>query len=230
MSLPDLSKAVSDQFDAIVASGAINTMIETHLTKTIDDILKDQLRGYSDFGKAVKERVEQALQVADLKDLPNYGQFVCNIIAKNVDSQLHGAWAKKLEADVAAMFIDPPAEIALEDLIEKFKTHVRKNAFGELDHRMTLHLEESRGGYWVVAMDKERGKERYRCDLRFQINAEGGMFGLHLDGEDLKKTLFVGPFDEFERLIFRMYVQGTKVLIPSGSDVGDFDLSLHEDD
>jgi hypothetical protein len=230
MSLPDLSKAVSDHFAAIVASGAINTMIETHLTKTIDDILKEQLRGYSDFGKAVKERVEEALQVADLKDLPNYGQFVCNIIAKNVDHQLHGEWAKKLEADVAAMFIDAPAEITLEDLIEKFKKHVRDNAYGDMDHRMTLHLQESSGGYWQVAMDKSHGTEKYRCELRFQINPEGEMFCLHVDGEDLKKNLFIGPFDAFERLLFRMYVQGTKVRIESGSDAHDFNLSLHDDD
>lgn len=230
MSLPDLSKVVADQFEALSASGAIEKMIETHLSESINTILKEQLRSYSDFGKGLAERVAGAIKIADVNDLPHYGQFVSGIIARNVDHQLHGEWAKKLESDIASMFVEAPAEIKLDDLIEKYKKHVRENAFSETGDSITLHLEASSYGYWAVAMDKDAGTEKYRCALRFQVNKEGEMFALHLDDEEMKKQLFVGPFDEFERLIFRMYVTGTKIRIAPHSDVHDFDLSLRNDD
>jgi hypothetical protein len=230
MSLPDLSKLVAEQFAAIVTSGAIEKMIETHLSKSIDTILKEQLHSFSDFGKAVEERVTNALQVAELKNLPNYGQLVSTIIARNVDQQLHGEWAKKLESEIAAMFVKPPAEIGLDELVEKFKEHARENAFGDLADSITLHLESSSYGYWHVAMDQDDGKDKYQCDVRFQVNKEGAIFGLHLDDNDMKKQLFVGPFDAFERLIFSMYVNGTKVRIERDAGADDFDLSLHDED
>jgi len=230
MFLPDLHKVVSDQFAAIVESGTIQTMIEKHLSESINEILKEQLRSYGAFGKTIKPLVEQALQIDDLRELPSYGQFMCNIIRKNVDQQLHGEYAKKLADDIAALFMDAPAEIAFEDLIEKFKEHTKNSAFSELDYRMTLHLEYSQYGSWYVAMDKEDGKEKYRCALRFHVNKEGEMFALTIDDSDMKKDLFIGPFNEFERLLFRMYVQGTKVRIEPHSEPHDFSLQYTHDD
>lgn len=228
--LPDLSALVAHQFAALVASGSIEKMIETHLSKSIDEILKSELKDWSDFGKALTEKVKAALQIGSLRDLPNYGQFISTIIAKNVDSQLHGAYAKKLAEDVAAMFVEPPAEITLEQFIEDFKQHVRKNAFGETDHSMTLHIEHSNSST-VIAMDKDSGKERYRCAIRFQVWREDQhIFGLNIGHEDMKKDLFVGPFNEFERKLFRMYVQGTKFIVEPDADRHDFDLTLHDYD
>ena len=230
MSLPDLSQAVADKFNEIVASGAIEKMLGEHLEATINTILKEQFRTYGAFGKALEPKIEEALQIADLKDLPKYGVFIQNIVRKNVDSQLHGAYMQKLESDIAELFIEPPAEYSLEQLVEDFKKHVREHAYSELDARMTLILEASSYGFWHVEMDKDEDKDKYHCAVRFAVNKEGVIYSLSIDGDDMKKDLFVGPFDSFERFLFRMYVMGTKLVIPAHTEAHDFDLSLRADD
>ncbi len=227
--LPDLSTLVSQQFAALVDSGRISEMIETHLSKAVEDVLKDELRAYSKFGEAVKEKVKEALQVSALKDLPSYGEFIGNIIARNVDSQLHGAYAAKLAEDVKAMFVEPPAEITLEEFIADYKDYVRRNTYGALDPEMSLHIKRS-GSSVSVSIDRASRKEWHRCEIRFQVWFEDGrIFGLHIDGHELNKELFIGPFDEFERKLFHMYVQGTRFIVPRDADSCDFDLSLHDD-
>lgn len=229
MSLPDLSKAVAEQFAAIVESGAIQTMIEKHLSDSISTILKEQLRTYSDFGKALESKVKAALTVEDLRDLPNYGHFLSSIIAKNVDQQLHGAYAVKLAEDVATLFKDAPAEITLDAFIDLFKQHARDNPVRDLGYRITLHLKEWDSGGFVVHMDEDEDKRQHDCDLQFQVTSAGKIFALKFKDSDVAKNLFIGGMDNFERALFRMYVQGTTFRIEPGSDRQDFDLSLRDD-
>lgn len=228
--LPDLAEIVRRQFEAVAASGVVERMVEERLTKTIEDVLKEQLRDWSDFGKALSEKVKGSLQIADMKDLPNYGQFMSNIIAKNVDRQLHGKYAAQLAKDVEELFVDAPAEITLADLIAAFKEHITKDVYREHDDEISLHMEFSYGSWWI-ALDKSSGKGKYQCDMRFMVMRDTGkVFALYLDGSEIKKEIFVGPFDNFERLLMRIYVMGTKVIIEEGASEHDFDLSLRDYD
>lgn len=228
--LPDLSALVAAQFSALAASGAIEKMIETQLSKTIEDVLKDQLRSYSDFGKAVRENVEAALKIGDLEKLPNYGEFVGGIIAKNVDYQLHGAWAQKLEADIKELFIDAPESITLETLVEAFKKHVCDDIYRQREDSMTLHLGETTYGSRHVYMDRESDKEKYQCAIRFLVREDGSVFALTLDDQKVGKDLFIGSLDAFERLLMRIYVIGSKVIVHPDATVDDFELSYSNDD
>jgi hypothetical protein len=230
MSLPDLSKVFAEQFETIVASGAIQNMIAEQLKKTVDTVLKSQIESYSEFGNALKEKVKAALLIDDLRDLPNYGHFISGIIAKNVDQQLHGAYAAKLAEDIQTLFKDAPAEYTLEQLIEDFKKHITGRMFREHDHRMTLRLKEWDCGGFVVEMDQSANADRFSCDLSFQVNKEGEIFALKLKKSDVSKDLFIGGLDAFERAIFRMYVQGTKLVIEPGTTESDFSLYYGDDD
>lgn len=232
MSMPDLSKLVSDSFARIVASGAVEKAVENQLEKTIEGIINDQLRSHSDFGSALKEKVKAALQVNDdHMHLPSYGDLIQKIITRAVDAQVHGEYAKKLEANIASLLTEAPAEITLDKLIEDFKEYVKDRLCGDHDDRISLHIEESSsvsGGYWLVAMDKSSRKERYSCEIRFQVKPDGEIFGLQVEGADMTKKLFVGLYN-FERDLYRMYASGTKLKIEPGTSADDFSTSMRDD-
>jgi hypothetical protein len=229
MSLPDLQKVVAEQFESLVQSGAIESMLSKTLEKTVDEAVKAEMREYSDFGKAIREKIKAALMVDDLADLPNYGNFISGIVRKNVDSQLHGAYAAKLADDLEKLFCDVPAEMTLEQLVADFKQHVKQD-WRDHDHRMTLHLKEWDSGGFVVELDRKSRAERYSCEVQFQVNQEGSIYALRINKSDVSKDLFVGGLNSFERALFRMYVQGTKLPIPPGTTEDDFSLYYGEDD
>lgn len=230
--MQELQNAVSTAFANIVASGAIEKAIQEQLGKTVDSLIKEQLREYGDFGKALKEHVAKAMQVnfADL-DLPSYNHFILSVIRKQADAALAGDIAKKLEADMAKLLQDAPAEITLEQLIEDFRDEF-KEKYGEPRYgNFTLYVRESEGvsGYWHIAMDPDERASEYSCKFRLAVAGDGRVYSMQIGDMDVKKSLFTLHLSGFERQLFRMYAAGTKVIIPPHSSEDDFSTSFGND-
>ncbi|WP_321946604.1 hypothetical protein [Paraburkholderia sp. J10-1] len=231
MTYPDLSNAVESAFANIVASGAIEKAIEAQLEKTVTAVINNNLERYGDFGKKLAEKVGAAMDIdVERMDLPSYAHFIEKIIARTVDAQLTGDVARKIEAHMAALLADAPTEITLDRLVEDFKQHVKDRAYGgDIDHEITLHVEEASYGYWYVAMDKDHSVEKYRCAFRMGVNEQGEIYSLSIGKEDVNKELFIHPARGFERDLYRMFVSGTIVRIEPGTSHHDFNLSMHDD-
>lgn len=230
MMFPDLTAAVETAFANIVASGAIERAIETQLEKTVTTLVNDSLERYGDFGKQLREKVSEAMNIdVSRMDLPSYGHFIEKIIARAVDAQLQGEVAKKIEANMASLLADAPAETTLETIVENFKIYVKDRAYGDsIDSEITMHIEESSYGYWNIALDKDSGVERYRCAFRMAVDDKGEIYSLSIDNEDMNKQLFLRPAVSFERDLYRMFVSGTKIKIESGTSRYDFNLEMCE--
>lgn len=227
-----MQKAVEAAFARIVADGAIEKAIEKQLQETISNIVSSHLREYGDFGKALKDQLGKALHV-DLSrtDLPGYGDFILKIVRGQVDNHLMGEAAKKIEANLAALLADPPAEITIDKLVEDFKEHVkRRNYGGELDHEITLHVECTDYGFWHIAMDKDSGEGQYQCEVRIGVDKDGSIYQLVLGEENMDKKLFIREPSGFERDMYRAFVGGTRIVIPEGAAAYDFDKSLRDYD
>jgi len=218
--MQELKQLVSQAFDKIVASGAIEQAIEKQLTETITSVVTDQLRGYSDFGKAVKEQVSAALAV-DLSQagLPTYGHLVTEIIRRRVDASMRGQFAAQLESDIAALLEPAPSEITLEALIEEF---IKAHEEGREGERFTLLIENEGRGFQYVYLDKEEHTEKYSCDYRIGV-MDGAVFSLNLGRQDVQKTLFCGPLHGFEKRLFQLFTAKSKLIIPAGVDTHSHD-------
>ena len=218
--MKELKQLVSEAFDRIVASGAIENAIEKKLTDTITSALDDQLRSYSDFGKAIKEQVSAALAVdLRLAGLPTYGHLITEIIRRRVDASMQGQFAAQLEQDIAALLDPAPAEITIETLIEEFiKAHGEDRA-GE---NFTLLIENEGRGFQYVALDQEARTGKYSCAYRIGV-MDGKVYSLNFRGEDVAKTLFIGPLRGFEKLLFQLFTAKSKLIIPADVDTHSHD-------
>lgn len=222
-----LKNAVAAAFDKVVASGAIETAIETKLNETISSAISEHLRSYSDFGKELKEKVSQAIGI-NLKDmdLPSYGDLVLNIIRRQLDAQMESDFAKRLEANMAALLAPAPAEITVEAIIEAFIKTYGEDKAGE---DFTLLIETKHTGFTYISLDKESDTSEYSCDFRIGIH-NGEVFSLALNGDDTKKKLFIGPLRDFEKLLFQLHTAKTKVIMPADISADDYPRSFPYND
>ena len=222
--MKELKQLVSEAFEKIVDSGAIEKAIEKQLTETITSAVTDQLRSYSDFGKAIKEQISTAIAV-DLSQagLPTYGHIVTEIIRRRVDASIQGEFAAQLEKDIAELLAPAPAEIAIEVLIEEF---IKAHEEGREGEKFTLLIEDDGRGFQYVCLDKGERTEKYSCDYRIGVH-DGAVYSLKLGRQDVQKTLFCGPLHGFEKLLFQLFTAKSKLIIPAGVDTHSHDYPTH---
>jgi hypothetical protein len=213
--MKELKQLVSEAFDRIVASGAIEQAIEKKLTDTITSAIDEQLRSYSDFGKDVKEQVAKAIGVdLSLAGLPTYGHLVTEIIRRQVEAQMHGEFAARLEKDIAALLAPAPAEISLEALVEEF---IKAHEEGREGRKFTLLIEDDGCGFQYVYLDPSERTDKYSCNYRIGVH-KGEVFSLNFGRQDVQKNLFIGPLGGFEKLLFQLFHAKSKLAIPAGID------------
>lgn len=225
--MEDLKSAVSTAFANVVASGAIEQAIEKQLADTIGSLIKAELREYSDFGKAIKDRVQQAIGV-DLKrlDLPSYNDLILQILHRQVDGIMRSEVAQQLESNMAKLLEQAPAEITLDKLIEQF---IEANKEDKEGQDFTLLIERKYGSTYIC-LDEDAGKSEYNCDFRLAIDKDGQVYSLMLGAKDVAKTIFMGPFYNFERTLFQLYAAKSKVIVPDGAEPHDFETSFPYND
>lgn len=221
--MDDLKSAVSTAFANVVTSGAIEQAIEKQLADTIGSLIKAELREYSDFGKAIKERVQQAVCVnLDRMDLPSYNDLILQIIRRQVDGIMQSEAAAQLESNMAKLLEQAPTEITMEKLIEDF---IEANKEDKEGQDFTLLIERKYGATYI-SLDEEPNKREYDCDFQISVDKDGKVYSLMLGAKDASKTLFMGPFYGFERALFQMYAARTKLILAADAEADDFDTTF----
>lgn len=221
----DLQNAVTEKFAQIAASGAIEAMIEKQLTETIGSIIQRQLETYSDFGKAVGEAVKKAVNVdIDRLELPGYNDLILKLIQRNVMAQMETSIESQVAKQMAELLAPPPAEIKLSDLIKQF-IEMKSSDDNQSDNpeNITLIIQAESYGFSHIYFDEEPDKEKYRCGYSIHLDKEGKAYSIKIDGEDTKKKLFVGPFYNFEKLMFNIHAAGVKVVLDQGDSEDDYE-------
>lgn len=218
--MKELKQLVSDAFDKIVASGAIEQAIEKKLTDTITRAIDEQLSSYSDFGQAMKAQVAKSIAV-DLSQagLPTYGHLVTEIIRRRVDASMNGQFAAQLEKDMAELLAPAPAEISVESLVEEF---IKAHADGREGERFTLLIQNEGHDFQYVCLDKNVRVDKYSCDYRIGVH-KGEVFSLNFGRQDVQKSLFIGPLGGFEKLLFQLFTAKSKLTIPADIDTHSHD-------
>lgn len=226
--MQELQNAVSNAFANIVASGAIEKAIEEKLTKTITSIVEEELRSYSDFGKALSHQVKTALQV-DFSNLglPGYNDLILKVIRAQVAHQADTSIAMHVEKQLAELLAPAPTEIKLSELVEEFITFANDDLGCSCDKpdQITLIVEDGTDGgrytslrnFYHISFDKNPGKDKYECDFRIDVN-DGKVYNVTLNKRDPSKSIFIGPIYGFARRVYQLYAAGTNLIIDGDAD------------
>ena len=210
----DLQILVQKELDTIASNGTIEKIVAAQLEATIKSILKDSMREYSDFGKKIKDKINEALCI-DLSNVSmvQYSAVVSAIIKEQLDKSLFATVNEPIARAVKEYTgLLEKTEWKLSEIIEAFKESI------EIDDRkssMTLDVKKSSYNYTHISFDKDFRKKEYDCAYNLSLDKEGKLYAFRAGqyvphrGEIRQKPIF-GRFDGF---IFKMYAMGCSVIV-----------------
>ena len=205
----NIQEQVQNSLDQIVSSGKVEEMISAQVEKTIDSIIKDSLREYSDFGKTLKKAVESALEInLEQVSVLGYQQIVVDIVNEKLKAAVMEKIATPIESALSQIIAPfDKRTYKLSEIIEQY----REKEYDSSDDdyvEISLHVEHSSYGTIHVAFDKSPNKERYECEYQLSIDKkESAIWSFEIKGwrpqrGDLRAQAIHGPFDHF---IFNLY-------------------------
>lgn len=221
----DMAGAARAAMAKLVVSGKIEQMIEAQLTKTIADLIGEQMRSYSDFGKALAGHIKQAIAFdPDRSSLTEYNATVAHIVNRKLSEQL-ALGAEHIGKVMDQILETPPAEIKLSQLVEDFKVWaVEDHRFERGQEHVTVKLEPKSqyGSRWLRMDPRATVRSEYDCMFTCLVTEAGTIGALRFEGRDPKKDVFLGGYYGFERTLFQLHARASKLVID------EFDASVPE--
>ena len=85
----ELEKTMAEQLQKLVDGGKVEEIIEKQLTATVTSIFNDVLRDYSDFGKALKDKIKACIVLPlDKVSMPSYAVMMEKSIMEVLDGTI----------------------------------------------------------------------------------------------------------------------------------------------
>lgn len=224
--MDQITEAVNRSLDKMVSDGAIERLISERLEKTVAEIIDDAFRPYSEFGKSLKQKVDELANV-DFSGLglTGYNDFVLKYIEGQLNSQILALAQTQIPERLKELLETPPDEVTLSALVADFiecmsDSYERKNS-----ESITLIREVSNYGFEYIHLDPESGKSNYSC--RYKISThEGKVYAISMGERDPRCERFLGPSYGFERRITQLYLCKSKLVLDE--DVDEIDVDYPE--
>lgn len=129
--MKELTQAITDRMAHMVESGAVQELIDKQLQKTVADILESSLRSHSDFGKAVKDKLDTSLSNAIAKvSFPEYSHFINETIMKTVSASLSEAAVSGIQQQLKEIVAPVPKEMKAADFLGKLAGYFNSESEG----------------------------------------------------------------------------------------------------
>jgi hypothetical protein len=238
----DFRETVIASLDKIMASGAVEQIIEDTLAKTVKAVIENALREYGDFGKQIEAAVKKSFALNGELDLPCYNDTILKIVRRQVEGYTNDVIQKQVAANLERLLEPAPAEIKLSDLVAKYVEEQKDKSSSDCvcyGERQTVEVEvkddERLAGFKKIYLSESprkiettfSGLPRAKPPADITIGTHyGEVYHLTYKDADVEKGMFAGPLHDFERLVFQMKAAKSKIIFDC--DPSDLELSYGE--
>lgn len=214
----DIQVIVQQQLEKIIQEGKLEAIVRAKVEKTVEDVVQEMVRSYSDFGKGLKEEISKAFKV-DFEKISavDYNHIVVAIVKEHLDKRLLESVKEPIAKEIDD-YLGPleKKEWKLSEVIERF---VKEEIDDDDRHdggQISLHVEKSNYGSTHISFDKDGGKKKYDCEYDMSIDTKTGVPYSFRAGKynphkgDLRFESLHGSFEKF---FFRLYAQRVSVVV-----------------
>ncbi len=211
-----VAEAVQNALQPAKVRDQINELVDG----LVSNALRNTLRAYGDLAKDVERQIAESLPIGTkIDDLCNFSDLVRKGIATRIN-QLNDQRINDAIMPMVDNLLEPaPAEIKLSELvasaIDKFSDDYKRDEFGS---QPTIIVEKSHGvggdsEFYRIYIDPHEAKSKYSCAYHLSTY-NGEVYSIKADGsESTEKSLFIGPFYGFDRLLVNLYTCKSKVIV-----------------
>lgn len=230
----DLNKMMNDALGQMKEENFVEGVVRKRLEKTVTEIVGDLFREYSDFGKKLKGYIEENLNI-NFKNLgiEGYNGLVLAALKEELDKAITVQGIEKIKQVTEEILSDTKEEYKLTEIIEKLKGESYKEEWEfDYDEKISLTIEDGGSGYKHIYLDKEEKDSIYSCDYQIDLDKNGKPYSIKLRDNEINTKKILGGLYGLEKLLFKIYASGSKIILDQGNDADDYDYELyyrHED-
>lgn len=211
----DLNLIVNNTLSELKEEGYVEKIVKKQLEKTIHDIIEDSLRSWSDFGKELKEQVQNQMQFnLEKLDIPSYNQVIINIIKGELERSVHEEGAKRIQESIQEILGTSKEEYKLSELIKEI---VEQDCeLNELDYdsykEITVIVEDKYGSKHIY-IDPEEDQSWYQCKYRLTLDDDMTVRSAEIGDKSFDNKVIMGGLYGADATIFKMWTRKSKLVI-----------------
>ena len=219
----DLNAIVQDTISNMDHEGTIKDLIEKKVSSTIESVIEASFREYSDFGKGLKEYVEESLNIDfNRLGIEGYHDHILKIIGGVIDAKLKGDSERKLKETLDQIIVEAPKQIKLSEIISMMKEQYTEDA-SDADNRwenMTCIVQDRNDAFFMyISLDSHPDKSKHSCAFRIGLHKNRSkdnvweVFTISIDGKSMRDTMFAGPFYQTEKLLYQIHCFNSEFIV-----------------
>lgn len=212
----DFNDKIAETMTKLTEEKYVEQVIEKHMKNTIDGIIEDSLRSWSDFGKHLKEQVQAQLQINIEKlDLPSYNELIIQTIKSELDRSVHEMGVAKMQEQLQELLGTKQESIKFSDIINAMVEDDLELDELEYDEckEITVHVDSNSRVLSFIYFDPEPDKANYQCKYRLVLDKDGTINSFQIDDKEFNHRTIMGGLHGIEAMIFKAYTHGTKVIM-----------------
>jgi hypothetical protein len=204
-----ITRTVAQKLD----SAFVEKEVERKVAALVSDAVDQALRSYSETGKLIREKVEEALRVQRI-DLPTYGSIVAGILKTQIEATVSELVSGRLAQDMEELLRLAPKEVKLSDIA---KAMLDQGDHGvEYGDAITVIVgDNSYGSTWVYLDETEHRPERdkYQCRHSLLVRADGTVATATVSGRKIGDAKHIGLSYGIDQMLRAYVACGTKVIL-----------------
>lgn len=233
----DLNKIVNDALVELEKERFVETAVKKRLEKTIEEIIDDTFRKWGTFGENLKSYIDKNLNVnIENLGIEGYNTLALKVIQEELDKVITTQGIEKIKDTTREILSDVKSEYTLSEIIEALKEENLKEEY-EFDEEDTIAIiiEGDEDGYKHIYLSLEEptsiyGKvSKHSYDYQIAINRLGKPYSIKLKNNEIDTKKILGGLYGLDRLLFKIFSSGAKIILDKGMDPEDYDIYYRTD-
>ncbi|OJT57631.1 hypothetical protein [Bacillus licheniformis] len=211
----DLNLIINNTLTELKDQGYVEKIVRKQLEETIQDIIKDSFKSWSDFGKELKQQVQDQIQFnLDSLDIPSYNQVILNIIKDELERSVHEEGARRIQESIRDILGTAKEEYKLSELINEIvEQDCELNELHYDDYKeITVIVENKYGGKYIY-IDPEEDQDWYRCKYRLTLDNDLTITRAEINDRAFDNKTIMGGLYGADATIFKMWTRKSKLII-----------------
>ena len=172
----DIAALAAEALANATAPEKVREIVEREIGKTVEEAIKQSVRSYSPFGRALEKKLEEAMGINDL-NLPSYGQMLTDLVQRLVQKHVSDLIGARLEEDLTDILKIAPKTIKLSEITSKMLEN-HSDDYGPVITCIVEDESESDSDFWgpswTVYLDDTEHTEKAR-DAKVKLRIRHGI-------------------------------------------------------
>lgn len=233
----DLNKIVNETLVKLEEEKFVETVVKKRLEQTISEIVDDTFRKWSTFGENLKSYIEENLNVnIENLGIEGYNTLALKAIQEELDKVITAQGIEKIKESTREILSDVKSEYTLSEIIESLKEENSKEEYEfDEDDTIAIIIDGEDDGYKHIYLSVEeptsiyRTVSKYDYDYQIDINKEGKPYSIKLKNKEIDTKKILGGLYGLDKLLFKIYSSGAKIILDKGMDPEDYDIYYRTD-